>query len=67
MYLSGVESNFIWQNSDVSQGSLLGTFEFLFIYDVIKSTNSLSVRHFADDTLTATGKDLDQSLSFWSV
>lgn len=26
---------------------------------MIKSTNSLSVRHFADDTLTATGKDLD--------
>ena len=26
---------------------------------MIKSTNSLSVRHFADDTLTATGKNLD--------
>ena len=59
MYLSGVESNFILQNSGVPQGSLLGPFEILFIYDMIKSTNSLSVRHFADDTLTATGKDLD--------
>lgn len=59
VYLSGVESDFILQNSGVPQGSLLGPFEILFIYDMIKSTNSLSVRHFADDTLTATGKNLD--------